>query len=468
MPVVGHPRTFDFRPIDRKRLVVLANSSEAYSVPAAEAYCRRRGIPLANIIPLSLGTSDVAFDPGDNAAISTAIVDPLAAKYAQVGAVGVLIAPGCPNGIVVRGVFVQGTGYLAPTATANAPLALLAAGARSFAARVAARGGFLAVTADPTVTNVRWSGTPVANLVPPTPLWNGFVWDFLGVGNDATMSPVTQLSDLFGPTATNTRLATVLATQTLSAGSPVIPAGRIGYTGWTSADGLETAANALGATDAADAAYGQDVQSGPILVGVREFSGYLATSASMYTRLKEWGFWAKYFWRQAPSGLAATLCPAGGPDEAFTDPDFDSGAVVGYPAMVHYDCSDNENPLTTAPYTNAIQPTRGGGAYLGGLSGGFQYSLRSLQRGAAWGVTDVTHRTAASPATSWSLLYLLLAGMTPLEAAYYDASLSLQAPMGDPLFAPFWYVQPSKYQTLDEVRGVVRRTPRTRAWRAPR
>jgi hypothetical protein len=440
-PLAGDPRLYGTRRLAATDWLVVTNSDVAWSATTAATYMAARGIPSGNVVAVPLGTDAVAYDPGSNAAILTAIADPIRTKADAVGALGVLLAPGTPNNVVVRGR--RRLGIWEPASTGNAPLSVLAAGCRSYADRLAARGGTLLVTTEGTGTNVQWAGS--ANpTVSAASLWQGFVSDFLGLGVTTAAiygaAPQTQLSATFGPSTTVGLLATPAATQSLAVTSPVMPVGRIGYSAWRAVSVPESSSNALGSLTAATAGLALTSQPAPILLGIRDLAGFRDVAAAMYERATDWGYAAKYYWRETPTGTAATVCPAGGADEAFTNAQLVGGSVVDYSHYLHYGVAENtDDPETLPPFDDAFLPATGGGSYLPGFSDGFDYALRGLARGAAWGITDVTHRTAFGASVSWVSVYLMLAGMTPAEAMYWGGAPTVAAAIGDPLYPPWHF-----------------------------
>ncbi len=441
-PLAGDPRLYGTRRLAATDWLIVVNSDVAWSATTAATYRTAKGIPAGNVCNIPLGTDPLAYDPGSNAAILTAIVEPIVTQANAVGALGVLLAPGTPNAIRVRGRRRGATWE--PSSTADAPLAMLAAGCRSYAARIAERGGTLTAIVDSSsATNVQWAGS--ANpAVSAAALWQSFVSDFLGLGVTTAAiygaAPQTQLSATFGPSTTVGLLATPAATQALAVTSPVMPVGRIGYSAWRAVSVPESSGNALGSLTAATAGLALTSQPAPILLGIRDLAGFRDVAAAMYERATNWGYAAKYYWRESPTGTAATVCPAGGADEAFTNAQLVGGSVVDYSQYLHYGVAENtDDPETLPPFDDAFLPATGGGSYLPGFSDGFDYALRGLARGAAWGITDVTHRTAFGASSSWVSVYLMLAGMTPAEAMYWGGVPAVAAAIGDPLYPPWHF-----------------------------
>jgi len=91
-----------YTPISRSRIVVVANSSVAWSTTLCEEYCDARGIPRSNIIPFALGANLQEWFPSPvtMAFINSSFVAPLKAFCLARNAQAILLGPACP--ILIR------------------------------------------------------------------------------------------------------------------------------------------------------------------------------------------------------------------------------------------------------------------------------------------------------------------------------------------------------------------------------
>ena len=83
-------------------VVLIENTSVAWSVRLTRRYATAKGIPLANIISVAMGTNTDYWDPTDNLGLYQQLLLPLANKFDAVTAHAVLRGPGCPSRVLVR------------------------------------------------------------------------------------------------------------------------------------------------------------------------------------------------------------------------------------------------------------------------------------------------------------------------------------------------------------------------------
>jgi hypothetical protein len=463
VPSVGNPRDFRWQALDRRRLVVVANSSVGWSLARTQEYCDRRGIPQSAIISIALGTDPVTWTPASNAAMEATFVTPLAALIQSRVASGVLLGPGCPARVAVTGQ-VSGAAYT-PAAVGYPPLYQLASGAGRYFARLASEASGFAL---PCVVAWidrgsgrfdfgGWDGFLGNDLFPST------LWAAVG-SSDTTLAPVLALSDAtsIGSTSVPTQALTALGGR---AQSNLLPTGRIGYSGWYSPSGAvaESSTNALAAVESADRAVPGDLPA-PLLVSIATVSSPDGDVwAALVERLRAWGYSAQYVYRDTPGTLQETLAPAAG--AVATKAAFES-TVTGLRYSLLAGCAlSSDAPNTSGVGFNTLAPVAGAGVSSIGASGGWEWGLRQLAIGAAWAMLDQTHKNLNVHRTSWLITWLLLSGMSAMEAAYWAGQRQGHLACGDPLFCPF---QLQFYRPINEQLGRGYRSPRTRAWRAPR
>jgi hypothetical protein len=459
VPSVSSPRAFAWQRLDRQRLVCVANSSVAWSRPRLEEYCNRRGIPTASIIDLPLGSSTV-WNPGSNAAIAP-VVAQLAAFMTARRARGLILGPGLPAMVLVTGV-VTSTFSAIGGGSGVPPLHTLFAGAYSFATLLAAGGGTL-VTFDGTSGAWQWW---VSNGVSHQVIWSSLIW--LNVGSsDTALAPQLTLNDDGVLSATFT--PSTAATQLLYSGSPrQVPVGRVGYTSWTGEVISENSTTALQALTSADAGNQLVAQPAPILVMIGNTSGNNGlVYAVLLSMMRKWGYHANYVYRQAPVSPQETYAPAAG--AVATETAFET-TTNGLPYYYLAGFAENDDTAQTGGVGfNTVAGTNGAVAAIGGASFGFYWALRQLQRGCAAAEVDQTHRTAVAMTSHWVIDYLLLAGMSLMEAVYFSGNIAGPLACGDPLFAPFHFAAGPKPDALTQpgsgAPGTERRAERERSYR---
>lgn len=427
MPAVGNPRQFRPQRFERQRLLAVANRDVSWSRPLLEDYCERRGIPLTAITDLPLGTDANAWDPGSNAAFVSTVVNELAPRARAINAHGFILGPGCPARVTVRGIFSSGS-YSAG-GLGYPPLAALVGGCISYASQLASLGGAIAAvdggsgrwTWGNQFGSALWSGTP-----------------FVQVGaTDPSLSPSYTLNDDAALAAYTAQLPTEACTALLgNSANRVLPVGRVGYSEWQTPAVAESSSNALASLALADLGQTADSLTGPVLVSIEDVSGTDGDIwAALYAQLVAWGFPAGYVYRSAPTGAQATYAPLAG--ATYTEAAWES-SLVDVPYSALFGCCDNtDTPETAGVGFNTLRPGAGSGVGPLGASGGYEWALRQLTRGAAWGIVDQTHKNLGVHRAAWATDWLLLAGMSVMEACYWSGGNNSYLACGDPLAEPF-------------------------------
>lgn len=437
--VVPDPRTEAFARIPPGRCLIVANADLSWSVAAAGAYATARGIPAGNIVQVALGTT-ASWDPGSNAVIAdfaTTIRNAWIAKDAR----AVLIAPGCPAWVAVRGVTTSLVSY-DPTAIGYPSFGHLVQGSPSYNTLI---GGSTVVACRENGSG-RWEWYTYGGPGFPVPIWRSRTKWKLGLTEDRDeidadyettgLIPIAGAPSGIGLLGMPTPLATTYAGW---AGSRVVPAGRIGWTAWRlpSTAFAETEANwddALASSQAADA---WTSQPGPIVVSLNNGTGSMQNWASIASAARGWGYDVAHYYRTTSINAAVeVLCPVA--EAAWTKTQFESGAIVGEDYYVFCgDCLNADDPVRSEPFKSALTPLDGASVTEIGPSYGYEWGIRGLQSGAAAASMDVTHRTSGETTTSWLRLWQSLRGLTGLEIGW--DTVGAPFPSGDPLHRPFHF-----------------------------
>jgi hypothetical protein len=438
--VVPDPRTEAFARIPASRCLILSNSDVAWSGTAASTYAAARGIPGGNIITAALGTSS-DWDPGSNAAIAALAATLDAARIAK-DARAILIAPGCPTRVRVRGVVLSWSSYDS-TASGYPSLGHLVQGCPSYAAIFS--GGRVVSCRELGSGNWRWWiwGAPSGENVEA---WSGRIAWQLGVSTDrqelsTTYQIVSVRTDASGPGGLSggATMPTQLGTQLAGwRGARVIPAGRIGWGAWRNpaSDWRETAGTWNGPLNSSIAAGALTAQPGRLLFSLFDATSSMRQWAGLAKRCSDWGYATGYFYRGTPTAAAEALCPAAGAE--WTEAAFEGGSIVGEDYyLLGGDAVNADEPVTDEPFRSALDPLDGAAVTTMGASYGYDWAIRGLQTGAAAGVVDVCHRVAGETQTAWLNAWLTLRGMTGLEALWFYGGASF--PQGDPLHRPFHF-----------------------------
>lgn len=86
-----NPLTETVAHVDRSRIIILANSDVSWSYDLCVYYCKKRGIPVENIMSFSFGTDSYATVAGDD---YRTVYDPVKARVKAIHATGVIAGPG--------------------------------------------------------------------------------------------------------------------------------------------------------------------------------------------------------------------------------------------------------------------------------------------------------------------------------------------------------------------------------------
>lgn len=426
MTEVVNPGAFPWARLSRSRVWVLANADSALSVAECAEYAAARGVPPENVLAVPLGTNPNNWTPpGGNGGIDAVLIAALLAHEAARGHVphGIVCGPGCPPVVRVEGVVSAGVWNAAGIGWP--PLQAFVAGYRSFRSRTA---GAALVAIDGTsglwVAARRWlSGATSA-------IWPGLLSDYLGTGDPSSIAPSGDLGGAAAPYSA--RVPSTAATAQLGRYSAaVVPVGRLGWWSWLGTPAAETAGLIDGIMAAADAGAALTAQPAPVVVSIADVQGADSVIWSrLANRLQAWGFVRSYHYRKAPSAENEADAPLAGAV---------AGTPVDLPAAMYLGAASTGDQYAP-PWSGAILAAAGGGAAPVGPSDGFKYALRLVERGAAWGVADVSHKTApVHDGAAWVVGWLLLAGMSVIEAVYYSGALGILSAIGDPLAAPFHY-----------------------------
>lgn len=437
--VVPDPRTQAFARITAGLCLIVANSSVAWSVTAANEYATARGIPLGNIVSAALGTT-ANWDPGSNSVIAD-FANTIRNAWIAKGARAVLIAPGCPTRVVVRGVLTSGSTY-DPSATGLPAFGHLVMGAPSYASLLTS--GVVMSCRQQGSSNWRWwlwTGSSSGSVE----AWNARMAWKLGLSdNRSLVDGSIELTGIksndgapasFAPGALPTPLASTYVGWT---GSRVIPAGRIGWGAWRmpTSDFNETPANWDGPLNSSLAADSLTAQPGPLLFSLFNGTGSIGGWAGLARSCADWGYDTDYFYRGTPTAAAEALCPIAG--AVWSKADFEGGAIVGAPFYLFGGDSLNaDDPVRTEPWLSALDPLDGAVVTEKGASYGFEWGIRALQTGAAAGSMDVCHRLSAEALIAWITAWQILQGMNGLESQWYYSGSRFWS--GDPLHRPFHF-----------------------------
>ena len=417
----------------------MANADVAWSGTAASTYAALRGT--GPIVSLSLGTA-ATWDPGSNAAIAAAAATLKAAWQAN-NARAILIAPGCPARVTVRGV-TQAWSIYDPAATGLPAFSTLVAGCPSFS-EIFTAPNTLACREN---GSGRWEWWIWAGAGPNNiGAWAGNIAWKLGKSNDRTLiDPAYEIRDIrpregspasFAPGALPTQAATQIAGWS---GSRVVPVGRIGWTAWrlTSADYAETSTLWDDAVASATTGNSLLAQPEPMLFALNNGTGSIERWASFASRCRDdWGYDVDYFYRDASPPTSATdLLPVGG--ACWSKADFEGGTIVAAPYYVLAgDLRNTDDPAVDEPYKSALAPAAGASVTELGPSYGYEWAIQGLKTGAAAGSVDVTHRVSGETLVAWITAWQSLRGMSGIEAMWHTGGAP--CPSGDPLYRPFHF-----------------------------
>ena len=439
------PATWYYRRLEPGRAVLIENTDQPWSVERTRWIARRKRVPAANIISAALGTRTDYYDPGDNQALWDKLLEPLFAVVDDVGAQGVYLGPGCPDGVILTGQLVIGSSYSAGAESATM-LNDLVASIRHVESVFSAYGP----------TSLCWVYTPFGNYaylrVPPALTGVGinpsnYRYSLTGVGGSVQPTYGTQYE---GVDAANIVLPNQTALDLLGdPGNRSLLQGKFGV-------GYSRSAYWDNGTDAPEELKESSTLAGKILDrAIRygealnpanryqqrvhfQFDGYTTTYPTicyLVQQMRDWGYDVDYFWRSAGNSFTEPYAPVSG--SAYTLDDLQQGRVRDYPYHVMVGDASNQEMLDP-PFSTAWQPTPGGGSYMG-PSEGWLYALNGLKRGGGGGASNGQHISALVYAVQYQLLHNLLRGMTWAEAIYYSgySSTASMYAVGDPMLTPF-------------------------------
>lgn len=457
MATLPDPRTLAFARIPPERCIIVANIGRTWGLTAAQDYATARGVPSGNILPMDLGAS-LDWNPGSNDWVlgaAIAVRDFVRARSAR----AVLLGPGCPNRVVLRGLIKTNEPF-DPEGLGYPPFAHLVAAAPICQA-VWPSTKWMASKENGSGRWLWYRRASLTSALGTEALLGSFTWGMGLTDNPAADDPaVIAAYDLANTGGIN--VLTPLGTQLLGdTPSRILPTARIGYGAWrsTSLPIAESSTNWREGLDNAlvgeAAAYG--TQPGPILAMLGEVTGSQVPYAAFANACAGWGYDVEYFYRATVNPTAETLCPASG--AVWSQADFEGGVIVGAP---YYQLTGNganaDEPQTDAPYITALTPVAGATVSQMGPSYGFEWGLRGLQSGAGSCNIDVTHRTSFEMPSAWTTGYHPLRGQAGIE---HPPLCSTYLPAGDPLARP-WY-----FDSADDSLPLID-TPWPTADRAPR
>ena len=448
-----------FTPIDRKRIVVVANPDVSWSLAVCKDYCRARGVPVENVISCAMGTASDIWTPAPNsmATIHTVLLTPLNTIAWNISAQAVLLGPGAPACVYLREEPFAGNFF---------PVSLAEVASLAINYPPASYGGN-GVDADMNADIFDPGGSyQMRNVQAGSNFGNieGTLLHFnlgLGTGNALTYT----LAGASEGSPTTFTSANPLATSYLGANHhyfarnflgfslpnflyPSMPVGRIGMASYGGGGGgppvPETEAIARQIIDQTSAAMTHYSRSAtfdkPIVFNIRYLGAgdpYADEYAYFRYLCDSWGFNTAYCYYDGAGGADGNSnLYAPFSSQTYSRAQIDSGSFK----QPHYLMLGNwENVAPSAyvePWASAWPPLEGAGVATG-PSNGFQYALQSLYRGGACGLSDASHIAGAYLIHQLALAWNLLRGMTWLEAFWYGGRPSMRFPCGDPLWAPY-------------------------------
>ena len=423
-------------------VVLIENTSVAWSVRLTRRYATAKGIPLANIISVAMGTNTDYWDPTDNLGLYQQLLLPLANKFNAVTAHAVLRGPGCPSRVLVRN-STDGVTYTGGAIVA-VDLKQVTGAARYF------RDGVLAAL-DPDIL-AGTTGSPAllvllsaVGLAPFDVIYDYADWA-LGIGTGSPPVDPLYLTQYEGLNGEKFYLPTDLAMDTLGAvTNRVISSGRIGqgvtataYQWPPPAEYLETEQQAGMVMEAA-LRYGAGLSPAnryhlPIHVQLAANGFAMQTLAYLCSQLTGWGYTRTYAWRTGSVAAMETYAPVAG--GLHTQAELNAGGVKNVPYQLMIGDGSNTE-LFTMPYIKAWQPAGGGGSVMG-PSHGWGYAVLGLQRGGSGGCSNSFHVTSNLYEALYPMAHCLLRGMSWAEAQYWTQNTSYGMPVfGDPLQRPY-------------------------------
>lgn len=469
--VIPHPDTEYLKPLDHSRIVLIANSSVAWSRDVCEYYCAARGIPTANII-------DHAFGTGRSWITDSAEVDAFQAeirtKCRSFRAQGIIMGPRVPIRAILNGIGSEGVaGPPLTNLFASAPWwpppygwDVAAAGEKGNVWRFNRGNGFYSWLSNYGNGSTRWLlGFSRIDYDGGTSLdfhgktWTGQHVDGALFNLERYHVPGVTIDGGSVPHVTfpTKRWQKWLASKTHYSETylrdvalsdyvndpPRIPIGRLGYVGWQDGSnevtaGQETEAKCIAIIDRATAAMANMTRTAakaqPILFQFSTVGPFTPELPSAMRKLaSQWGFATKYFWRETPSAASEKTSPIAG--EAYSFASVQAGSVVSDPYYLMVGTQDNSEPDIT-PFVDAWRPVTHGGGVMLGASFGYVTAINQLHFGGIAGLSNDSHLSGNEIITEQIILYGLLCGMTWLEATFWGCTES-HLVCGDPLWAPY-------------------------------
>ncbi len=419
-----------------------------------EYYCIARGIPIANILEIALGTNtSYCSVPGRD--VYTYIYLPLLQRITSLQAQAVLLGPGTPILIELdlytytAGTYVKGgVGY---------PALCGLAGSSRHLSTLGYNNTNVVVGCTPSSAG-GWSCLSITNLTVGLPL-NGKT----AAGWSAQIGSSTPWTDLFGnepfinPDTSTTisgsstwRPVRALGTKETSESFPLYQAtGKVGVgNGWTGTPQIETEAYCKNLIDTATK-YDRgntlsSVLKKPIIVGLSSVLGWdINDQFCLVSYLRHIGF-TNVKWYH--SGLTT---PSVSFDNVQDTPLYPASTVINN-ALVDVEVAalfgdiGNDNMATNNDAgadarINFYKPVLGAVAALS-PSYGFNWGVNLLRRSGegVMSLTNTRHITGAHTYQHGWYIYNLLAGLSGLEACYYtEWVFDYIWPAGDPLYRPF-------------------------------
>ena len=411
--------------LDRSKIVVVANSSVAWSLPVCQYYCSARGIPLNNIVSVVAGT-DRIYNSASNAAAYAALFAPVISLVISIGAVAVLTGPAMPDLLYWTGYWDGAASYVlnnSTPCTVSVPALYQHCMVVNSATDLTPRG--TQVSGD-----VAWysSAGSTTTLTPNDKAWKQLRISSSIGGDHEYQLPTTTLGwTIYWPTPQETQyINTPHSTRSLLTG-------RIGIAGW---NGTSTETEAAvrriidNATLASSYWTSRSVRQLPILVSLKDLnSGDCELFAQLGKWLRDAGYNVKWAYGAGftPNAATEALLPAAGSVYA------DYTAQTNYPYYQHYGYTGNDTPALDGTVWKGVTVGSGGCMW---PSFPFQSFLKNMEAGTATAAASTSHHinTASAP---YNIMALLMRGFSYLEAIYYSARQNPWMAAGDPLYAPF-------------------------------
>lgn len=470
------PWEIAFEPLPRAQILVINNVDVAWARGVCEYYCDQRGIPRENILDVHARTDPWFYGiPGPDYVIDPAEIDAMlttvAAATAKKTYTAIIFGPAFPTMITVKMFNTDGT---IPTGAAveygNASLCEWLACA-VYMQHQGPQGQLIGLL-PAELENERYLARLNPNPIGPEDLfirWWSIPLARSGTYDDLSQHPLTEAAQ--GATWTTTfpasyRVPLPSAAQHLERFSeswdhPFLPFARLGWSLGFSATvtplPAETAVNVTALIDRATAAMAESTlavnKTKRHVWGFTEHGTYLpmAVQQACYAQMQAWGFSdMPYFYTGYPPPTSITGSPSFEGAWANTTT-LDNGSAPHLDYFCLMGGSRNGSPVDsddTRWYCNAAANVDSRTTVIAGGHGmlmmpSFPYvaNVRAVAvEGSVAGWTATNHQGgAAGQALAYSVLPLLLQGMSYLEAACWIApnTQPFLVPCGDPLYAPY-------------------------------